>query len=292
VISPNDIEHITQPYILNGFNQTLEHKEIIGTLSVKCMFNGRATYCIEGAHLTVDDSCFMILNHAQPYDMIIDALTAVESFCVFLPQSWLSDVYRNITLTDSQLLSNPYDNTQPFLFFEMPHDHDNIISPFLFTLRQHHKTQQLTSSQLVQYMYQLIPKLIKLQQDVTDSIADSFLSVRVATRIELYRRLHLTREYILSNLHRDLTLDQLAQVACMSPYHFLRRFTELFQITPHQFIMQQRLNRAEILLTTTKRSVTDICIAVGFSSLGSFSTLFQREYGVSPRAYRTMILQS
>jgi AraC-like DNA-binding protein len=81
----------------------------------------------------------------------------------------------------------------------------------------------------------------------------------------------------------------LADVACeaeLSPWHLLRQFRQTFGETPHEFLTRVRLDKAKRLLALGDRSVTDICFDVGFSSLGSFSTLFARKVGLSPCRFR------
>ena len=72
----------------------------------------------------------------------------------------------------------------------------------------------------------------------------------------------------------------------MSPAYFSRSFKSAFGETPHQYLMSRRMERAMALLRAGDRSVTEVCFAVGFSSLGSFSTQFRRFVGDSPSAYR------
>ena len=85
---------------------------------------------------------------------------------------------------------------------------------------------------------------------------------------------------------RPLTIDEVARLAEMSPFHFIRQFNAVFGDTPHQARIKARLDRARYLLVSGERSVTEICMEVGFSSHGSFSTLFARRVGVSPSEYR------
>jgi AraC-like DNA-binding protein len=82
------------------------------------------------------------------------------------------------------------------------------------------------------------------------------------------------------------TIDAVARVAAISPFHFIRQFEALFGVTPHQFRTRARLERAKELLARDHASVTDVCFEVGFSSLGSFTTLFKRHVGSTPSAYR------
>jgi AraC-like DNA-binding protein len=75
----------------------------------------------------------------------------------------------------------------------------------------------------------------------------------------------------------------------MSPFHFIRQFEAVFGVTPHQFRIQARLDLAKRLLALSDYSVTDVCMEVGFSSLGSFSTLFTDRVGEAPSAYRRRV---
>jgi AraC-like DNA-binding protein len=81
-------------------------------------------------------------------------------------------------------------------------------------------------------------------------------------------------------------LATLSSRAGMSRYHFLRRFRAAFHETPHQYLIRRRIERAKELLALTEMPVTDICLEVGFESLGSFSTAFHRIVGWPPSAYR------
>lgn len=88
------------------------------------------------------------------------------------------------------------------------------------------------------------------------------------------------------------SVAQVAQFAGMSTFHFIRRFSAVFGDTPHQFRMRVRLERARELLALGECSVTEVCMAVGFSSLGSFSAAFCRRFGEPPSHYRRRLLPS
>jgi AraC-like DNA-binding protein len=85
---------------------------------------------------------------------------------------------------------------------------------------------------------------------------------------------------------RPLTVAELARTAGCSPFHFIREFQRAFGSTPGQCLRARRLDRARELLTSTPTPVTDICRAVGYRSLGTFSREFRRAIGDSPSAYR------
>jgi AraC-like DNA-binding protein len=88
------------------------------------------------------------------------------------------------------------------------------------------------------------------------------------------------------------SIHELARDAGLSPYHFIRRFAAVFGETPHQLRIGARLDRAKLLLACGDQSVTDVCLEVGFASLGSFSDAFARRVGIAPSAYRRTIRTS
>ena len=83
-----------------------------------------------------------------------------------------------------------------------------------------------------------------------------------------------------------LDVAALARIACLSPTHLIRTFRATFGETPHRYLQRRRVERAMYLLRATERSVTDICLDVGFTSLGTFSRTFAAIVGESPSAYR------
>src|SRR5205807_3374886 len=83
-----------------------------------------------------------------------------------------------------------------------------------------------------------------------------------------------------------LNLRELAAAAGVSKYHFLRSFASAYGQTPARYLCDRRIERAQDLLRATNVTVTEVCMLVGFSSLGSFSTRFRERVGVSPSAYQ------
>jgi AraC-like DNA-binding protein len=84
-----------------------------------------------------------------------------------------------------------------------------------------------------------------------------------------------------------LDIAALADVAHVSEAHFIRTFRATFGETPHRYLQRRRVERAMFLLRETGRSITDICLDVGFGSLGTFSRTFRDIVGVNPTDYRS-----
>lgn len=103
---------------------------------------------------------------------------------------------------------------------------------------------------------------------------------------DIHERLCRARRFIDEYYDLPLKLTDISKQACLSRYHFLRLFRDAFETTPHQYLIQRRIEKAKELLRSRQLSVTDICFEVGFQSLGSFSTQFRRCVGKTPVDYR------
>ena len=100
------------------------------------------------------------------------------------------------------------------------------------------------------------------------------------------RRMLRARDTMDRHYAEPLDVAALARVAHVSPAHFARTFRATFGETPHRYLQRRRVERAMFLLRSGDRSVTDICVEVGFTSLGTFSRTFRDIVGETPTAYR------
>jgi AraC-like DNA-binding protein len=108
----------------------------------------------------------------------------------------------------------------------------------------------------------------------------------MVTPVPTARHLLRARDLADARYREPLDVATLARAAHVSPAHFTREFRRAFGETPHRYLLTRRLERAAALLRNTDRSVADICLSVGLTSVGSFTTSFGKLYGMSPTAYR------
>ncbi|HEV3365146.1 MAG TPA: AraC family transcriptional regulator [Acidimicrobiia bacterium] len=106
---------------------------------------------------------------------------------------------------------------------------------------------------------------------------------------ELLVHLRRARDLADRNYAEPLDLDALASAAGVSKYHFLRCFTATYGKTPARYLAERRIERAQDLLRATNLTVTEVCMLVGYTSLGSFSSRFRALVGVSPSAYQAKV---
>lgn len=103
---------------------------------------------------------------------------------------------------------------------------------------------------------------------------------------QLNRRMLRARDAIDRAYSQPLDIPALANIAFVSEAHFIRTFRSTFGETPHRYLQRRRVERAMFLLRETDRAVTDVCLDVGFASLGTFSRTFHDIVGLTPTDYR------
>ncbi|HEX5016941.1 MAG TPA: AraC family transcriptional regulator [Actinomycetes bacterium] len=107
------------------------------------------------------------------------------------------------------------------------------------------------------------------------------------TQLPAERYLVRARDLADARYAEPLTIDDLAAAASLSRAHFTREFRRVFGETPYSYLLTRRLERAAALLRGTDYTVADICMKVGLTSVGSFTTSFTKRYGMTPTEYRT-----
>ena len=114
----------------------------------------------------------------------------------------------------------------------------------------------------------------------------SVKALKSSTQKELYLRIHRAKDYISSCYSENLTIQSLAEVACLNQHYFLREFKKIITTTPHQYLQKVRLAEAGRLLINTENSVGEVCNAVGFNDIASFCKLFKRNFLLTPSDFR------
>lgn len=106
---------------------------------------------------------------------------------------------------------------------------------------------------------------------------------------ETFLRLSRSRDFLAARYDRRLTLTDAAAEACLSKFHYQRLFQRTFGETPHEFLTRMRIERARELLASTDLPVSQVCLEIGYTSLGSFSTRFHQVAGCAPSEFRSKV---
>ena len=254
-----------------------------GWLSIKMMLAGSAIWTTAEREFTVDESSYLILNDRHSYRLRFDSATPVTTFVLFFERELVEDALRCVTTPSARLLEEHGSPAAPAQFIERLETRANSLFGTLERFRRA-LTAGLSLAESEDWFLRIAARMARGERNAARAI-HRLPAVRAATRKELFRRVLRGRDFLLSQAAEGVSLPGAARAACLSPFHFHRAFTRAFGATPHQMLTRHRLERAAAMLATGQ-PITDVCLAVGFESLGSFSTLFRRHYGVSPRGFQ------
>ena len=265
--------------ILTGRNTRYHVPDFEGPLSIKAVVAGRAVWETADGRHALGPGAYLVLNRRQRYTITIDQPTPAETFCVFFERGFVEDVRRALTCGDAALVDAPDDGGE---CFELPEviEPGGAVLPALEQVRAALRDRDAVDDRI----RALAETLVRSRADTMARIA-RLPALRASTRSELYRRLMRARAR-LDETMSAMDVPAMAQVACLSPHHFHRLFTRLFGETPHRYAVRQRMARAAEQLRKSDRSTLEIALAHGFESVGSFTTLFRRHYGLPPAAWR------
>ena len=260
-----------------------------GPLSVKCAFGGIEYYQKSRCKYAVSDDNFLLLNEGTSYSSYIEPGDEVESLTVNFSREYQSEVKRILCTANDILIDQPIESSEEFVLVEEKlYKHDKSVSPLVYRIRKLTRNFHENEAAINETLYFLLETLLRSNAQLIHEI-NNIHAARLSTKKEIYRRLNEVRDYIDSCFNEDITLESLSRIALMSPFHLLRQFKKNYHVTPHQYLINRRLEKAKVFVTRSDSALADICFITGFRDASSFSKLFRKRYGLSPQQYREAI---
>jgi AraC-like DNA-binding protein len=215
--------------------------------------------------------------------MSIDAAEPVETVCAFFAPGYVESVARDATSPLADSLGAPERPAPEMPYLSMFHgDAERALVGEVWALAPRCESA-LTPSAHEEGFLTLAEKLLRYYRRIQQEAA-RLPAVRESTKRELHRRLMKGRDYIHGHSSGAISLAEVARVACLSPYHFHRGFTQAFGKTPHAYLTELRLAEARRLIESGVK-VLDAALEVGFESASAFSRLFRGHFHAAPSQF-------
>jgi AraC family transcriptional regulator len=254
-----------------------------GPLSIKTVIQGKVAWNTDRRDIWVDDSSFLVLNDGVQYSMNIDVSEPVTTCCVFFAKGFVELVGRDLSVPIERRLDDPRSTDKVLHFSSCLHPHSERLAARLASLRLD-VSAGVPAMDLDEDFVNLASELL-LHHEETKKQMNRIPAARASTRAELFARVARGREFLHAECYGQIRLADAARAACLSPFHFQRTFVRAFGKSPASYVTDLRLAKA-VQLLKCGMPVTEVCFAVGFESLGSFSTTFRKYLGVSPSSCR------
>jgi AraC family transcriptional regulator len=261
-------------------------RDFAGSLSIKTVVRGEGLWETATGRFRVFPGTHLVLNDGQRYSITVDSPRPVETFCVFFRRGFVEEAERTLVTPDARLLDDPF--TEPAAastFVEAVRLDDAAVAPQVAEVHREVAGGRATGLWLEERLMLLADALLAAERDVRARAA-RLPARRAGTRAEILGRLLRARDFLEASIDEAVTLRAVAREACLSPFHFHRLFRAAFGETPRDYLARRRLERARDLLARTDLPVTEVCLATGHESLGSFTASFRRRYGLPPARFR------
>lgn len=284
---PESIPSLQKNFIVHFSTSKSFVEKHVSPLSIKCSMKGKENYHTSTGEYKVTTGEYLILNQGQECSSHIDSEDNVETFSIFFNPDFANGSINSLMNPSDKLLNVSFlPNQQPVHFFEKLYSHNKTLSPSIMKLHLASKVNYDNETWIKEQFFEILEKLLIGQRNLYNEI-DKLPPVKFSTKAELYKRVCRAKEMMDSDFVNPLTLEMISKEACLSQYHFLRVFKNIFKETPHQYLTKKRIEKAMNLLRRSTMTITEICFEIGFESVSSFSWLFKKKFGVSPDTFRT-----
>lgn len=281
--------YMNSSVLINARSRNVKYPENPGgPLTIKYVFKGEEFYFSNNRFYRVNKNNFLLFNQSQKYSSYINSAEDTHSFSVFFESSFVEYVLGSLLDPVDKILESPdtFKNIPGrFNFIETLYPADNIIIPALTEIRQSMYLNNYPKEYYTERLSILLEEILKLNRQLYSRI-DKVQAVKQSTKIEVYRRLCIARDYIESSIEKKISLSEIAKASCMCEHHLLREFRKYYSLTPYQYLIRARLNNAKELLAVSEKPISEISIESGFEYLSSFSESFIRHFKITPTDFR------
>jgi AraC family transcriptional regulator len=258
----------------------------VRSLSIRAAWGGTERCQVGRRTVGIDDDTFLILNQGRMYSTSIRAEYPVESLAICFRPGLAEAAYGAMSVSLARALADGAGCPERKIeFSENLQAHDRLVSPVLRFIKAH-VAQRLEDEGWYEEQLHFLLERMRQLRDRTLLQVERLQFIRGATRREIYRRIALATDFIHTNYAQDLDLEALANVACLSKYHFLRLFTLVHGVTPYAFLLNKRTSVAARLLRTPQMTMSQIAACVGFARRCTVVRRIRSRTGFTPLQLR------
>lgn len=268
--------------ILNVNHAECYRDNIKGPLSIFTNVHGQSTITTEKKRTVIPEGFYYVTNQNQYYTLEATRKEPTETFNIHFGTDFVNALWETLIHQPEYLLEKEFDASSTDLAF---HNRLNIRKPLVNRIITEIKTDKtIDGIELEEKLTVLAIFLLQEEKDL-QKIQERIPAARASTKEEVLKRLTGAVDFIYSNYHKSLSLEDLADVCNLSKFHFLRLFKMAYQKTPGEFIEEVRITKAMEMLRKGKPEIHQVARRLGYSHASAFSRMFRNHVGVYPTQF-------
>jgi AraC family transcriptional regulator len=267
--------------LLNVKTGGIYRDNIKGPFSLFGNLSGSSFVNANNRKVKVGEDHFFITNTGQSYTLEVEEKSKAETFNLHFGDHFVDHLIQSQSSSIEKILDEKSGNSiQHFSFHNRLIRKTKEVRELLTSLKSN--TDELKEEDLLTELFiELFNEELKLSK-----ATKALPSIKKSTRDELVKQILLSTDYIQEFYYKQLSLDELANVSCLSKFHFLRLFKIAIGQTPHQFINRVPIEKSKELLKESDQEIKQVADRVGFADSSSFSRVFHQHVGAYPSQFR------
>jgi AraC-like DNA-binding protein len=241
-------------------------------------------YYLDSHPYFVSPQRLLIINEGQRFRTAADFDRPAKMITLAYEIGLPAKIYSSLQATHDSSLDNSACGTpaDQFIFNQTLSTSPEILNQVAYLISE--ESKNCSSAELNNLLEDILEAvLLKLTPSQQEMM--SLHCAKIATKKELYQRLQWAKEYLEAYYHRSISVDEIAEQACLSRFYFKRVFRQVFNISPYQYIKQLRLTKAKELLQLGY-PVHECCKMVGWEDPSSFIRLFRETHATTPGQFK------
>lgn len=263
-------------------NQSMHSGQHESRFSVRAVYNGYQYYEVENRSYVVKPDNCLVVQAGEKFEHFVDQDKEAHAIIVAFNPDFIQYYLYFMNHSSEQMLDRTFEKVDACLnFYEGSFRKTQLLNAYLQTIISNIKLGDKDPIYFQNLFVNILDELVGIEKEINDQI-NSISALKSKTRVELYRRLNMAKDYIDLNLNSNLSLEVISKESCLSPFHFLRTFSEFYGTTPYQYILSERLKKANFLIEKTSQEYNQIIRATGFEHKRTFQRAYKKEFGITP----------
>jgi len=275
IICSTNIDHGKNKIVKSALT-SYSSKLVEEAYSLKYVSSGKELYKLDNTEYQLNSSFLLIANPDQTVELEVESKEPVNGICCFIDKDLMNEVANFKQVTRDNLLDSMGEKVEFNYLINIPVHAQGTQLYDVVSKIQNIDKKKLNSFDEKDFFISLAEKISSYSSSIYKNVS-KFECSKISTKKELFRRIQIGRSYINDNLSNSgLKLNEIANESYLSEYHFHRNFRNFFDVTPYQYISENRLKLAKMYLSSGKYQLEEIYTLCGYNDLNYFKNCFRK----------------